>query len=214
MEKHMSTDKLICPKCGRSEDQVKFIESFCVDDYPLNITVPQKEEFERCKRCGRMLFRGEWMAYDEKKLEKHILGKCKGEFSSASYDFGQQKVRFTIERGGKTLKVDKLVPLLVRINMCRQCSQISGGYYQGIVQLRGDHARVQKYAKLLVEILEKVTFISKNEEKDGGIDLYVGSSKAVLAAVTRLGERVRITKKLIGREEGKTLYRTTFAIRL
>jgi nonsense-mediated mRNA decay protein 3 len=210
----MATDKLICPKCGRNEEQVKFIESFCVDDYPLNIKVPKEEQLERCKRCGRMLFRGQWMAYDEKKLEKHILGKCKGEFTTASYDFGQQKIRFTIVRGEKELKVDKLVPLLVRINMCTQCNQIAGGYYQGIVQLRGDQARVKKYAKQLLEILEKVTFISKNEEKDGGIDLYVGNSKAVLAGVTRLGERVRITKKLIGRDEGKTLYRTTFAIRL
>ncbi len=205
---------LICPKCGRSEEEVKFIESFCIDDYPLSIKVPDKEELERCKRCGRMLFRGEWAPYDEKKIEKHILGRCRGEFSGASYDFGRQVIAFTIKRGGKELKVEKQVPLLIRTGMCQRCNQISGGYYQGIVQLRGDRARVEKYAKMLIERLEKDTFISKTEEKDGGIDLYVGSSKAVLAAVTRLGVRALITKKLIGREEGKRLYRTTFAIRL
>jgi nonsense-mediated mRNA decay protein 3 len=206
---------LICPKCGRSEEQVQFIESFCVDDYPLSIKVPDKEELERCKRCGRMLFRGEWALYDEKKIEKHIIGKCRGEFSSASYDFGRQDIAFTIRRGEKELKVEKHVPLLINITMCLRCNRISGGYYQGIVQLRGDRARVEKYAKMLTERMEKSTFISKSEEKDGGIDLYVGSSKVVLEAVTKLGiKRTLITKKLIGRDEGKRLYRTTFAIRL
>ncbi|MDD5340670.1 MAG: NMD3-related protein [Candidatus ainarchaeum sp.] len=205
---------LICPKCGRSEEQVRFIDAFCIDDYPLNIKAPGKEELQRCKRCGRMLFRGEWMAYDEGKIEKHILGKCRGEFAGASYDFGRQVVAFTIRRGDKELKVEKQVPLIVTINMCQRCNQISGGYYQGIVQLRGNRAKVERYAKMIAERLEKVTFISKTEEMDGGIDLYVGSSKAVLAAVTQLGVRALITKKLIGREEGKRLYRTTFAIRL
>lgn len=205
---------LICPKCGRSEDEVKFIESFCIDDYPLNIRVPDKEELERCKRCGRMLFRGDWTPYDEKKIEKHILGRCRGEFAAASYDFGRQAITFTISRGDRELKVEKPVPLLVKVTMCQQCNQISGGYYQGIVQLRGDRARVEKYSKILIGRLEKKTFISKSEEKDGGIDLYVGSSKAVLGEVTSLGVRALITKKLIGRDEGKRLYRTTFAIRL
>jgi nonsense-mediated mRNA decay protein 3 len=205
---------LICPKCGRSEDEVKFIESFCIDDYPLNIRVPDKEELSRCKRCDRMLFRGEWMVYDEKKIEKHIIGKCRGEFATAHYDFGRQEIAFTIRREDKELKVEKLVPLLVKVTMCQQCNQISGGYYQGIVQLRGDRARVEKYSKMIIERLEKQTFISKTEDKDGGVDLYIGSSRAVLAAVTALGVRALITKKLIGRDEGKRLYRTTFAIRL
>ncbi len=205
---------LICPKCGRSEEQVGFIDAFCIDCYPVNIKAPDRVELERCKRCGRMLFRGEWTPYDEKKIEGQITGRCRGDYSDVHYDFGRQMLVFSIRRGAKELKLEKEMPLAVNVVMCQRCNQISGGYYQGIVQLRGNRARVEKCAAMLIERLEKKTFISKTEEKDGGIDIYVGSSKAVVAEVARLGTRVLITKKLIGREEGKRLYRTTFAIRL
>jgi nonsense-mediated mRNA decay protein 3 len=204
---------LVCPKCGRSEEQVEFIDAFCTDCYPISIKAPTEAEFERCKRCGRMLFRGDWTPYDEKKIGKQITGKCRGEFSDVRYDFGTQKLHFAIRRGGKELALDKEFRLVIRIVMCPQCNRISGGYYQGIVQLRGNRTKVERYSAMLMERLDKRTFVSKTEEKDGGIDLYVGSSKAVLEAVTKLGIRALITKKLIGRDEGKRLYRTTFAIR-
>lgn len=205
---------LICPKCGRNEGEVRFIEAFCIDCYPVSVKVPDRVELERCKRCGRMLLRGEWTLYDEKKVEAFILGKCRGEFSSASYDFGKQMAVFVMHRGGKEMRPERLVPFALNTVMCPQCNRISGGYYQGIIQLRGDPKKVERLARTLIGRLEKKTFISKTEEKDGGLDIYVGSSKAVVGAVGGLGMRVLITKKLIGRDEGKRLYRTTFAIRL
>lgn len=206
--------KLICPKCGRGEDEAGFIDAFCVDCYPINVSAPKRLELERCKRCGRMLFRGEWAPYDEMKIGAWVVSKCRGGFSSAEYLFARRLVVFTIGRGGKEMKVERSAPLEIRTAMCQQCNRISGGYYEGIVQLRGSRPRVEKQAKLLADMLEKKTFIAKTEEKDGGVDIYVGSSKALLEAVTRLGLRSLITKKLIGRDQGRRLYRTTFAIRL
>ena len=97
---------LICPKCGRREDEVKFIESFCVDDYPLNIKAPDKEELQRCKRCGRMLFRGEWTPYDEKKIEKLCDIAMDGDrgvrsaFPKFTFELGE-----TIAKGGKVCEI-------------------------------------------------------------------------------------------------------------
>lgn len=206
--------KLICPKCGRGEDEARFIDAFCVDCYPVNVSAPGRLELERCKRCGRMLFRGAWVPYDERKIGAWVVSKCKGDFSSAEYAFAKRLVLFAISRGGKELRVERSAPLDIKTVMCPQCNRISGGYYEGIIQLRGSRPRVERHAKLLAGMLERKTFIAKTEEKEGGVDIYVGSSKAVLEAVTRLGVRALITKKLIGRDQGKRLYRTTFAIRL
>ncbi|VVC02606.1 NMD3 family protein [Candidatus Bilamarchaeum dharawalense] len=201
---------LICPKCGRTNDKIEFIEAFCIDCYPVKIEAPTKITFERCGRCERMKFRGDWIPYNERKLNEFIISKCKGDFESAEYDFVTQNAVFTIT-GGSRIKKEILFELTKTI--CQQCSRISGGYYEGIIQLRGNRTKQEKYAKMLIEKLEKITFITKTEEKEEGLDLYVGRSKPIVRLISDLGIKTLITKKLVGRDQGKRLYRTTFLIR-
>lgn len=202
---------LICPKCGKKSEDIEFIEAFCVECYPTNIKVPRKIEIEQCKSCEKMRIRGEWMPYNEKKIAEYIVSKCKGDFDSAEYIPEEGIIRFTIK--GKK-QIEKEIKVEMKTVLCRNCSRISGGYYQGLIQLRGNQKKIEKYADLFVKKLSKKTFIAKEEEKHGGLDIYVGSSKAVVELLTELRLTALITKKLVGREEGKRLYRTTFRIRL
>ena len=66
---------------------------------------------------------------------------------------------------------------------------------------------------MLVRMLTKNTFITKSEEKHGGVDLFVGKTKSVLAVMSELRLRTKITRKLMGIREGRRYYRTTFSIR-
>jgi len=204
---------LICPKCGRSSDDVQFVEAFCIDCYPSSIQTPKETVIERCKRCGLMKLKGEWMPYDERKLAEYVISRCRGEFTGATYDMARQVAEFTMARGGGTVRLERRVPLEIRIVMCPQCNRVSGGYFQGIIQLRGNGKQIERYASMLAKMLAKKTFIAKTEEKDGGLDIYVGSSKAVVGVMQELGVRALITKKLVGRQQGKRLYRTTFLLR-
>ncbi len=203
---------LVCPRCGRTSDKVEFIDAFCIDDYPLNIKVPDRVELEQCTRCGRMRLRGEWTPYSDKKVEGLVLSRCKGDFEGASYDVAYQTASFSVKKG--SARVERKIPLDIRRTICPQCSRMSGGYFEGIIQLRGDRAKAERLAETLLRKLEKKTFVTRTEEKDEGLDLYIGSSKAVVALMGELGLKVLITKKLVGREAGKRLYRTTFLIRL
>jgi nonsense-mediated mRNA decay protein 3 len=203
---------LVCPRCGRTSDKVAFIESFCIDCYPLSIKVPDRVELEQCARCGRIRLRGEWTPFSEKKLADLVLSRCKGDFIDAGYGFEHQTAWFLVKGG--SARVERKIPLLIRRTVCPQCSRISGGYFEAIIQLRGDRRRMDKYADMFVKRLQKKTFITKTEEKDGGLDLYIGNSKAVVAMMGEMGLKVLMTKKLVGREEGKRLYRTTFLLRL
>ncbi|NYZ73520.1 hypothetical protein H0O00_00080 [Candidatus Micrarchaeota archaeon] len=202
---------LICPKCGKTSDKVAFIEAFCLECYPVNIKVPDKFEFEQCTRCGRARLKGEWTGHNERKIKELVLSRCRGDFESAEYDMATQTAVFTMKHGAK---VERFIPLEMKKTICPQCSRISGGYYEAIIQLRGNRARMERYALMLISSLEKKTFIAKTEEKDEGLNLYVGNSKAVVALMGKLGVRALITKKLVGREQGKRLYRTTFMVRL
>jgi nonsense-mediated mRNA decay protein 3 len=202
---------LVCPKCGRRNTQIDFIEAFCVECYPVKIELPKKLEFERCGRCERIRMKGEWTNYNEQKLERYIVEKCRGDFEAAEYDLISQVASFLMK--GSNMRVERTIPIEIKKTICQQCSRMSGGYYEGIIQLRGDPLKVRGHAEMLMKKLAKRTFIAKEEEKDGGLDIYVGNSKAVVEIITELGVKTLITKKLIGRDQGKRLYRTTFLLR-
>jgi len=207
---------LICPKCGKTSDKAKFIESFCVDCYPVNVRVPEKKFIiKHCKHCDKMFLRGEWLRFNPKKIEDHIASKCKGDFERAEYNLEDGIITFTIKKGDSEITVEKPYEIDFEIVTCKICSRKSGGYFEAIVQLRGKENRVEKYRKLFEHRLSKRTFIGKETPHKQGIDLYIGSTKAVLELVQELGFDAKITRKLVGvTEAGKKAYRTTFAIRL
>ena len=203
---------VICPKCGRSNDKVEFIEAFCVDCFPVRLSCPPKVEVEECTRCGRMRLHGEWTQPSKRSVSELVLGRCKGSTDSADYDIENGTALFVMSGSGA--RVTRIIPLERMKTICQQCSRISGGYYQAIIQLRGNPLKVKGYALTIVKRLEKKTFISKEEDTEGGLDIFVGNSKAVLAVVSDMKLRTVITKKLVGADQGKRLYRTTFLVRL
>ncbi len=204
---------LICPRCGRNENEVKFIEAFCVDCYPFNLKLPGRIEIEICKRCNRMRLKGEWVPYNSRKLEEHIVSKARGEFDSVRYDSEKMELVFTVKKGDTAVEIRKHLEFGKKITVCPTCSKISGGYFESIIQLRGDEKKVAKYSKILTRMLRARTFITKTEEKHGGMDIFAGSTRAVLEVLAELGVRRKIAKKLVGTREGKRFYRTTFLIR-
>lgn len=201
---------LICPKCGRNDKEIKFLEAFCVDCYPFNLKLPAKVEIEFCKRCNRMRIRGEWMQFSRRKLEEHIASKARGEFESVRYDSEKGEMIFTVKN---EVKISRPFKFEKKIVICPDCSKIAGGYYESIIQLRGNEKKVAKYAKILTKMLSRKTFITKSEEKHGGVDIYAGKTKVVLGVVAELGLRAKITRKLVGVKEGKRFHRATFSIR-
>ncbi|HSB46492.1 MAG TPA: NMD3-related protein [Candidatus Bilamarchaeum sp.] len=202
---------LICPRCGRSSREVKFIEAFCADCAPVRLECPAKVELEQCGRCLRGKIRGEWTPVDAKKIDNLVIARCRGEYVGFAYDQATGKAVFELENGAS---VEREILFEIKKTICQQCSRISGGYYEGIIQLRGNREKAAKYAEKLALKLSKSTFIAKVDEKDEGIDIFVGSSKSIVAIMSDEGVRALITKKLIGRDQGKRLYRTTFLIRL
>jgi nonsense-mediated mRNA decay protein 3 len=203
---------MICPKCGRSDRETKFIEAFCVDCYPYNFKLPDIE-IEECRRCGKVRFKGEWQVFNRKKFEDYVASKCRGDFSSVVYDSKTSTLTFTIKKGTTEVQINKHYGPKKITSICPECSRRAAGYFEAIIQLRGNSYMIKKYQNLLIEFLNRESFISKVDEKKEGIDLYVGSSKAVLGIINEMGLNALMTKKLMGMKEGKRYYRTTFLIR-
>jgi nonsense-mediated mRNA decay protein 3 len=205
----------ICPKCGSSSEKKEFFEAFCVDCYPFSITLPKDAKLDLCKRCGQMKLRGEWQSYNRKKVEEWIAGKCRGGYESCVYSLQSREFSFQFGAGDKEKTVTREWELKTLDTTCQNCSRISGGYFEAILQLRGDSEKVERKAQKLGTELGRKTFISKWEEMHGGLDLYVGSTRAVFEILHKMGLKPsKISRKLQGRREGKKLYRTTFAVRI
>lgn len=205
----------ICPKCGAKEGTKKFVGPFCIDCYKFKIKIPDKIEIIRCRRCGRVKLMGKWSAYSDEKIAEYVKGKFKGEFTSAEFFPSEKKARFGVDRDNTTIEMEKDVNFAILTDMCPDCNKKAGGYFEAIIQLRGNEQRIVKYARIFREMLEEAgTFISKVEEGKDGLDLYVGSTPVAIMAIKRLGLTHLISRKLAGQKQGKRLYRTTFAIRL
>ncbi len=206
----------VCIKCGAKRGEKPFIGPFCVDCYEFKIKLPKKPiEIEVCKRCGKVKVKGEWSYKDEEEIKAYIASKIKGEFDRVDIDMKSHKV-FAYFKSDDGEVVKRVYPLKIELKRttCPTCAKISGGYYEAIIQLRGNPYRIEKMRRDLERRLSKRTFITKEDVKKEGIDLYVGSSKEVIQTLKEMGIRAKISKKLHGMKEGKRLYRTTFAIRL
>jgi nonsense-mediated mRNA decay protein 3 len=205
---------LICPRCGKTSEEKGFVEAFCIDCYEFNIRLPKGLKVGLCKRCNRMNLQGEWQQLNRRKISEYVAGKCKGDFTGADCDIDTGICSFTFEKAGKTATVQREVDLEKQVTMCPDCSRSSGGYFEAIIQLRGEHVRVEELAGRLDKRLGKKTFVSKIEEMHGGLDLYVGNSKAAFSVLHELGFKPAVARKLFGRRDGKRLYRMSYAIRV
>lgn len=204
---------IICPKCGATSDKVQFIGPFCISCSPIRIECPREFSIDVCGKCGKMRIGRDWVKYDENALSRLFARKCRGDFKKVDFD-PSGTATFLIEKEGNIFPLKKHFRFIRNKTICPECSKKGSGYFEAIIQLRGQPERIAKYEKMIIAALKETTFISKVESLKEGKDIYVGSTKAVLELFHELGLRTLITRKLSGQKQGKRLYRTTFLLRL
>jgi nonsense-mediated mRNA decay protein 3 len=123
------------------------------------------------------------------------------------------------------------VAVKVSLVACETCSKKAGRYFEATVQLRQSSHRAispeemdfcltmaESMAAAGLEGGERLSFISDIKETRGGLDIVLGSARLgrVLARAIRqrLGGRLEETSKLVGRKDGRDVYRITLLVRL
>lgn len=205
----------VCIKCGAKRGTKQFKGLFCVDCYGWRIEIPKNVEIEVCKRCGRARMRGEWKKSSEREVQEHLVSKIKGEkFERGGVDFENKKaiLYFSVDNN-EMARVEREYPFSIVETICPDCSRKSGGYFEAIIQFRGDRNRYSKIKERIERMLRKKTFITKEENLKEGVNLYAGSSKTVAEVLKELELKPLLSRKLSGLKEGKRLYRTTFMLR-
>ncbi len=211
-----------CPKCGKSEEQSKFIGAFCPACFAIQYKLYSFEdaEIDRCQKCGNIREGKKWVKSITQMVQKAAEAKVKLNYPA--------KVKARIENSDKgylattTISlnvegniIEKVEKINVRINktQCPECSRLQGGYHEAVIQIRGDnHVRVAEKISKFIE--KSTTHIVKIIEQKNGIDFQVGNKQVALAAANSAAKHLSITNKLVGEKDGKRLQRMTILIRL
>ncbi len=236
-----------CSVCGRVTDEL--IENMCgrcyVDERrPMKIT--PRIEARACKDCLRYFRRGRWTNAKEEKgmLEEAALAAAE---DSIRVEMPKPKVELFVGTPKKTSASVYLIPFTatakgriegleieaeesaeVRLSLgiCEDCSRQRGGYYEAILQLRGDalsdENKRREVRRFVLERAakgeERRAFVARIEEPKEGLDFYLGSAKVARklarALQQKFGGTTTESAKLFGKREGKEIYRVTIAVRL
>ncbi len=199
-----------CIKCGKEAE----IDIFCKDCFVPFIKTPKKFLVKQCKYCLIYLVEDK-KVFNKEDVEEILKKRIKGNFKEIYVDFDEKKAIVVLEGKHGDIEYSLPLSLVVEKILCEECLKKKSGYYEGIVQIRGDKDKQQKFANFIIKNLNKKTFITKIENLKEGIDIYVGSSKSLLETLQNIGiKKYKISSKLHTVKMGKRIYRITVSIRL
>jgi nonsense-mediated mRNA decay protein 3 len=235
---------MFCPKCGKDSDIL--YDNVCRECFVGNkklIECPAVLYSRICPTCGSVYKRGKWSLKEDE--TETILDGVKDALdldaqaknieltlSPKQLDHSRYNVHIGAKGEIKGAPITASHDAEVRINWetCDTCSRISGGYFEGIVQIRADKRlptkeELERCKSIAGEVAisaqekgDRLSFIAKKEELYEGADLYVGSIKLgkqiCKAVVDVFGGKFSESPKLVGQKNGEDLYRITFALRL
>lgn len=209
-----------CPRCGKESE--KLIEGFCERCLEELAPAPGLKDMkmEVCPVCSRVREKGRWV---KKSLSEVIVKylKRKG-FRNVNVEVKDDSVEieFDIEIRNKTVRRKSTFYIKTIKRICEECSKERTGYYEGVIQIRGDvnaDKIVEEISGMVSKSGKRGWFISKIDKRKEGIDLYIGSKSAVKNIARRLKNKynadVKESYTLVTRKDGRNVYRITAVVR-
>jgi nonsense-mediated mRNA decay protein 3 len=215
------------------------------------VKLPRKLEVKLCKNCLRYLRKGHWTFVSdrpEKVLEDAafnaiedslIIEELKNAKVNIAIDETKQSSRAvstiycSIEIEGNISGINyqtlKKTEVRAKFDLCQDCSRQIGGYYESILQIRGEDLLSKEEKERIRNTVDKViaslsgkdrkAFISTIKHLKEGVDFYVGSTQVARKIANALreefGGKLSESPKLVGQDkQGKALHRVNIALRL
>jgi len=224
------TSSRFCCICGKITDRL--IDNRCYSCYikEKKPEIPKKIEIRVCKRCLRVYSKGKWVVVNDY-LPDILASEAINRLSLKGYNIEKYDVLNFMENEGKlTLKVKfkfnfrdivyetyENIEVKSKFEQCLDCARMAGGYYEGILQIRGKYDEEQVYS--VVEKNLQNAFISKIKKHKRGLDFYLSSRKVTkkIAKIfkNKYHAKVIFSPSLVGRsKDGKSLYRITASVRM
>ncbi len=218
----------LCAACySRRGNLAKIVPSF-----PITI----------CTRCNSFLDKKRWDNYTDldELIESKIVSKIRidsnlslenMEIAHNPRDENSREMHVILKGnvGGMSLVENLSVLVHLKRGVCEKCSRIAGKYYESILQVRGegfslDNSTLETVRRMVWDEIERTakkdrgSFISDEKDMHSGMDFYLGriadGRNIAKLLGQRFGSRITESSSLIGRREGKDVYRVTYLVRI
>ena len=237
----MSIRETICPLCGEPSDGD--LCGRCRAGRTRWMEVSPRAECVTCPTCGSRKVGAVWQdsPVPREELARELALRAvrlspearEAEFSVSLWEKSPNRTIATVRVQAKLFGVpvedEARVEIIWRGETCDRCSRISGGYFEGVVQVRAEGRPLsprerEVAARIASEVEERLqeggarlSFISRMTEEEG-LDIVVGEN-AMGEEIAReirgaLGGRYTVHPKLTGEKDGKRIYRITYSVRL
>lgn len=222
---------MVCHNCREKQAQEK--EDFLVLPESVTVTV--------CKFCGAHKHGKRWE--EPQPLERSIENELRPtliptqgvtikELTVTPEQHTEKQFPSTIsgvfEYRKEEARRDYQLLTVLKYEVCEVCSRKHGNYFEAILQIRRERTLSEDQ---LLELRERVvgqverekekdwhSFVTRVEEKHGGLDFYLSSASLAQKIATQLmgsfGGELKTSSSLVGRREGRNLYRSTYCLRL
>lgn len=237
---------MFCIECGR--ENVKLHNGRCSSCFAACnelITIPSDITVEFCAHCSSTHVGDKWLVTTQpeeeiiaEKIVQESVPDENAEDILLEIDPINQKgsiLEMLVKASGTVMGVPikREFALNVKLNrsVCPECSKHASGYYEAVLQLRGDKRplnseEIKKADEIIGNLLEKLfrknrmAYLAQRVEIKEGIDYYFGSYKAARkvsnALKEQMGGLIGESPRLMGRDKsaGKDLYRIWISFRL
>ena len=232
-----------CVKCGKEAEHT--IDGLCTEcflDGRKLISMPHHVDVKVCANCGDFGLGETWAAKDLREAvedaardsvavikEARVVSLEVASVEQEPYTY-LVSADAVLDIGGHTAEDSSSTIVRLKNTVCKRCSRQLGNYYEAILQIRAGSKdipqKVMQEARRRVENLvgaqslsNRHAFITKTEEVQGGIDIYLSSISLGKAAAKDLSDtycaETKEAAKLVGQtEEGQEMYRVTYLVRL
>jgi nonsense-mediated mRNA decay protein 3 len=211
---------IYCPTCNRSSDDCHFVGEFCefCTGDKLRKKIPKSLTVYQCRFCKRVKVGNTWL---EAGNEKRVVGKAVmhdigNGFEVGILEFGRNgiaKCLMTKKIDDAEVSFEAEIGIKRLHETCQRCYRISAGYYQGIVQLRGDREKMNRMMAKISRYLERRGgYITKVEDVTNGIDIYVSDKEAANNFFIDHDLKPLRSYRLWGMKKGKKVNRNTYAL--
>ena len=234
---------MFCVECGKEKTLFKngmcvdcYIKKNHFSKAPKNLTLFS------CPHCGSYKHKNMWISESFDHIMQHAIQDSftvDNQLNNVSFivDCKEKKgndILCYVDIIGFLEKheVRERHTVIIRImqTACDSCSKRYSGYFEAILQIRADKRKLtKKELTTLMNIVETlVNNIAKKGDRDafitdtgkihGGLDFYLSKNEVAHIISKNLHERfggeLKTSPKLVGRKDGRDMYRMTYLVRL
>ncbi|MEM4114164.1 MAG: NMD3-related protein [Candidatus Micrarchaeaceae archaeon] len=208
----------ICPRCGRSSNEVKFFGAFCEDCTKAMLieALPKRVTVTRCKRCGRIKAGTGFVEQSNAALAVAVAKFFKGYSVDVQGSDGNSiEVKLTKKTNEGDIEISARLNIDYENTLCDACFKKAGGYYEAVLSITGDHGKAARLVDSLRNYVEaKGGFITKIAESADGYDVYLPDKRLARSFIEMMHLKPSVSYKLAGLKGGRRAYRNSYYLRV